>query len=67
MNKDETNGYLKAVEAQLRAVEVLLEEINRSGDLNDQAWESFRVAKVDLTNFVSGFSVIRGWNCERNP
>lgn len=62
MTKEETNGFLRATERQLQAVEDALQEIDRRGDLNDQAFEVLRTIKVDLINLTSKFSEVRGWN-----
>jgi len=62
MDKAETNGYLKAVELQLRAVEDTLTLIEREGVLGDSAYETFRKVKVDLVNLVQKFTEVRGWN-----
>jgi hypothetical protein len=62
MDKAETNGYLRAIEAQLLAVEAVLEEVNRSGDLNDKAYDAFRKVRMDLINAAHAFKEVRGWN-----
>jgi hypothetical protein len=62
MDKAETNGYLKAVELQLRAVEDALTLIEREGVLDDPAYETFRKVKVDLVNLTQKFTEVRGWN-----
>jgi hypothetical protein len=62
MNKPETNGYLAAVEAQLRAVEAALDEINRTGDLTGISFDVFREVRLDVINAVQKFSSIRAWN-----
>jgi hypothetical protein len=35
MNKDEVNGYIRAIMSQLRSVEYSIESIVRLGDLNN--------------------------------
>lgn len=35
MNKDEVNGYIRAIMSQLRSIEFLIENIIRLGDLED--------------------------------
>ena len=65
MNKSETNGYLKAVEIQLRAVEAAFDEVARSGELSEEAFARFREVKIDMVNLSSAFRDIRGWNTGR--
>jgi len=67
MDKAETNGFLRAVEAQLRAVEDALIEIDRIGDLNDEAYTVFRAVKADLINVSQAFKDVRGWNSSNAP
>ncbi len=62
MNKPETNGYLRAVEAQLRAVEATLLEIHYTGDLTPEAERVFREARLDFTNLTQRLLDVRGWN-----
>ncbi len=62
MDKAETNGYLKAVELQLRAVEDALTLIGLEGDLNDAAYEVFSNVKFDIINLTQKFTEVRGWN-----
>ena len=62
MDKAETNGYLRAIEAQLRAVEDALTEVDRNGDINDEAYAVLRKVKVDLVNVTQALKDVRGWN-----
>jgi len=62
MNKAETNGYLRAIEAQLRAVEDALTEVDRTGDINDEAYAVLRKVKIDLINVTQALKDVRGWN-----
>ena len=62
MDKAETNGYLKAVESQMRALESALLQLNYNGTLTEAAEERFRKARADLTNLTQLFSEVRGWN-----
>jgi len=62
MDKAETNGYLKAVEAQLRAVEAALLQLNYTGDFTPAAEEVFREVRANLTNLTQKFTEVRGWN-----
>ena len=62
MNKPETNGYLAAVEAQLRAVEAALDEVNRTGDLTGISFDAFREVRLDVINTVQKLHRVREWN-----
>jgi len=62
MNKPETNGYLAAVTAQLRAVEAALDEINRTGDLTGVAFDVFREVRMDVINAGAKLDTVRSWN-----
>jgi len=62
MDKAETNGYLRAIEAQLRAVEDALTEVDRTGDINDEAYAVLRKVKIDLINVTQALKDVRGWN-----
>lgn len=62
MNKSETNGYLRALESQLSALVTALNELNRTGDFAPEAFESFRVARIDLINAAHATAHSRGFN-----
>jgi len=62
MNKSETNGYLAAVTAQLRAVESQLDEINRTGDLGGIAFDVFREVRMEVINAGVKLDGVRSWN-----
>ena len=62
MNRDETNGYLRAVESQIWEVYNKLAELDARGDFTDEAWKSFREIRVRLTNISCDFATVRGWN-----
>jgi len=62
MNKSETNGYLAAVTAQLRAVESQLDEINRTGDLGGLAFDVFREVRMEVINAGVKLDGVRSWN-----
>lgn len=62
MDKAETNGYLRAIEAQLLAVEDALTEVDRTGDINDEAYAVLRKVKIDLINVTQALKDVRGWN-----
>ena len=62
MDKAETNGYLRAVEAQMRATEAALLEIHYNGSLTPDAEQVFREVRVELTNLTQRLFEVRGWN-----
>jgi hypothetical protein len=62
MDKEETNGYLRALEGQLRAVEQSLHELDEQGLLNDKAHAVFRKVKVGMVNLRQDAMTIRAWN-----
>ena len=62
LDKAETNGYLKDVEAQLRAVEGAMAEINRSSELTPVAAAVFRDVRAELANLTQRLFEVRGWN-----
>ena len=62
MNKPETNGYLAAVTAQLRAASTALDEINRTGDLTGIAFDVFREVRMDVINAGVKLDTVRSWN-----
>jgi hypothetical protein len=62
MDKAETNGYLKAVEAQLRAVENALLQLNYTSELTPEAENVFREVRNELANLTQKFTEVRGWN-----
>jgi hypothetical protein len=62
LNRDETNGYLRAVESQLWEVYNRLAELDARGDFTDEAWKSFREIRVRFTNISCDFATVRGCN-----
>lgn len=62
MNKSETNGYLRALEIQLGQLVIAFAELNRSGDFTPEAFEAFRVVRIDLVNAAHAAADIRGFN-----
>jgi len=62
MNRDETNGYLQAVESQLWEVCNKLAELDARGDFTDEAWKSFSRIRVRFINISYDFAKVRGWN-----
>lgn len=66
MNRDETNGYLRAVESQLWEVYNKLAELDARGNFTDEAWKSLGEIRVRLTNISCDFASVRGWNSNIN-
>jgi hypothetical protein len=62
MNKSETNGYLRGLELQLGQLVNGLADLDRSGDFTPEAFEAFRVVRIDLVNAMAAFPDIRGFN-----
>lgn len=61
-SKEETSGYLKAVEKQMTDLNDSLDILDKSADLNDKAYEIFRKIKIDILNAGQNFLEVRGWN-----
>jgi len=66
MNRNETNGYLRAVESQLWEVHNRMSELDALGDFTDEAWKSFREIRVRLNNMSCDFATVRVWNSISN-
>ena len=66
MNRDETNGYLRAAESQLWEIHNRLVELDARGEFSDEAWKAFREIRVNLTNVSCDFANVRGWNSINN-
>lgn len=64
MTRDETNGMLRALEAQIRGAEALLNVIMREGSLTDKADDIVRAESVKLINVERAVNEARGWNKE---
>jgi hypothetical protein len=62
MNKEETNGYLKAVIIQLRAIENSLHELDSVGTFLPPVTDSIRPLKVSIINIGQKLDEIRSWN-----
>lgn len=62
MTRDETNGMLRALEAQIRGAQALLNVIVREGSLEDKADDILRVESVKLINVEREVNIARGWN-----
>ena len=62
LSKEETNGYLKAIERQVADLNNAMSILDSSACLNDKAFEIFRKAKIDILNAGQKFLEVRGWN-----
>jgi hypothetical protein len=62
MNKEETNGYIKAVIIQLRAIENSLHELQCTGTFLPPVENSIRPLKVSIINIGQELDRIRSWN-----
>lgn len=62
MNKNETNGMLRILEAQGRALEDAIRMVEREGVLDPKAEEILARLKVDLVNWNHKLLDVRGWN-----
>ncbi len=62
MTKEETNGFLMALERQMKDIESQLEVVFKSGNLCDTSDAILRETKINLINLNQRFSEIRGWN-----
>lgn len=62
LDKAETNGYLRAVEAQLRAIEAQMLQLHYTANLTPEAEQVFREVRVDFTNLTQRLFEVRGWN-----
>ena len=62
MNKSETNGYLKAIEGQLRAVEAAFDELDRTGDLTGIDFKTYRKVRINIINASQALAKAQGWN-----
>lgn len=62
MTQDETNGFLRALLAQVLALESALTEVEGRSVLNDAAYAAVKKAKADLDNVYMHIRDARGWN-----
>jgi hypothetical protein len=66
MNKEETDGYLRALELQLQSIENSFGELDRQGKMNDKAYEIFRKVRINLINLSQTLTEVRGWNISQD-
>jgi hypothetical protein len=62
MDKNETNGMLRLLEAQGRALEDAVKLVERDGVFGPKADEILARLKVDLINWNQKLLEVRGWN-----
>lgn len=62
MNKSETNGMLRLLEIQGRALENSVRTVERDGVFDPKADEILARLKVDLVNWNQKLLEVRGWN-----
>lgn len=62
MDKKETNGMLRLLEAQGRALEDAVRQVERDGVFDPKADEILARLKVDLVNWNQNLLEVRGWN-----
>ena len=62
MNKVETNGFLRALELQLQALESQIAELHNRGEFTTEAENTLREARVAIAKVTLLVSETRGWN-----
>jgi prefoldin subunit 5 len=62
MNKIETNGFLRALERQLQALQSQLAEIHNHGSFTPEAEDTLRAGRNAITKVTNLISETRGWN-----
>ena len=62
MDKNETNGMLRLLEAQGRALEDAVKLVERDGIFDPKADEILARLKVDIVNWNQKLLEVRGWN-----
>ena len=62
MDKNETNGMLRLLEAQGRALEDAVKLVESDGIFDPKADEILARLKVDLVNWNQKLLEVRGWN-----
>ena len=65
MDKNETNGMLRLLEAQGRALEAAVKLVERDGVFDPKADDTLARLKVDLINWNQKLLEVRGWNHAR--
>lgn len=62
MDREQTNGFLSAVELQLEAALNSLDVLDRTGTMNDQAYAVFQAKRIEILNAVHELKAVRAWN-----
>lgn len=62
MNKDETNGSIRIIEIQFRALEASLDKIYQEGTLSEKSEDTLKEIRIDLINLTQRFQEVYGWN-----
>lgn len=62
MNKIETNGFLRALELQLQALESQIAELHNRGEFTAEAENTLREGRVTIAKVTLLISETRGWN-----
>ena len=62
MDKNETNGMLRVLEAQGRALEEAVKLVECNGIFDPKADEILARLKMDLVNWNQKLLEVRGWN-----
>ncbi len=62
MDKIETNGFLRALELQLQALESQIAELHNRGEFTTEAENTLREARRTIAAATNLISETRGWN-----
>lgn len=61
-NRDEVNGALKIIEANLRDVESQMKYVMYATDLSEQSFSILKKLYIDQVNLNQKFTEVIGWN-----
>jgi hypothetical protein len=62
MDKIGTNGFLRALEFQLRVLESQIAELHNRGEFTTEAENTLRDARSTIAKVTNLISETRGWN-----
>lgn len=62
MDKTGTNGFLRALEFQLQALESQIAELHNRGEFTTEAENTLRDARSTIAKVTNLISETRGWN-----
>jgi hypothetical protein len=62
MDKIGTNGFLRALEFQLQALESQIAELHNRGEFTTEAENTLRDARSTIAKVTNLISETRGWN-----